>query len=432
MISISIENLLEGKVAFTIEVPVEDLEPYLAKGAQKLSLEKPVSGWRPGKIDYKNAEKHYGAMPLYQASLEFVVQGTLEKALQKQNKDIIGSPEISVVKCAPQNPIVYKATYYKRPTVTLGDYKKLPFSRKEIAIFEKDVDNFLNQLLESRAKETLVTRPAQKGDHVVIDYTMYLDNVPIDGGQGKVQHIILGRDELIPGFNEKLEGLSPNNEKEFNLKMPKIYPVKQVAGKTVEFKIILKSVYERILSKADDTFAKSVGNFSSLNELKRHLKKNLTKEAEQKEQQRLEGELLNSLEKISTFSEVPDILIKAEAKQLLTENKELIMRRGLKWEDYLEHLKRSEDEFFKGLLPSAESRIKKNLVISELAKQKKVTVADDEIEKELNLLLKINPKAKKVLSEDKSKIGIMKNNLRSVLTNKKTLDLILEEMLQKK
>lgn len=428
MLKISTQTLPKHQLELTIEVPTEDLENYLSKAAVKLSQEKPPAGFRPGKVDKEAALRVYGPMALYEASLDFVVRDTLPKAIQDSKVEFVGQPDVSVIKCAPDNPIIYKAILSLRPTITLGDYKKLELKRKEVSVSKEQAESVLDELCESRAKETAAARFVQKGDRIKADINMFLDNVPLDGGQAKGQSFIIGKHDIWQGFSENLIGIDVGGEKEFSLDISKDHPQKNIAGKKVDFKIKIHEVFERRLPKMDDEFAKSLGNFDNLEALKEVIADNLKKEAEIKEQQRLEGEVLQKIVQVSDFSEMPELIIINEQNLMLAETKDMVKRQGLKWEDYLSHIKKNEDELLRGFQEPAQDRIKKNLILMELAKQKDIKVTDEEVENEWQTAQKYNPEMAELEQKDKTRAEAIKNHIKVVLKNRKVLKELLKEL----
>ena len=125
MTNISKEEISPEKIALTIELSQEESKPYLEKAAKVLSTEKPPKGFRPGKVDFESAKKFFGEMAIYEATLDFVIRGSLPEAIEDSGIEFVGQPDISVIMCAPGNPISYKAVFLLAPKVTLADYKKI-------------------------------------------------------------------------------------------------------------------------------------------------------------------------------------------------------------------------------------------------------------------------------------------------------------------
>lgn len=418
------EDITSGKVALTVEVSESDSVRYLEKAVKKLSEEKPPKGFRPGKVNIETAKKIYGDMAIYEASVDFIVRATLPEAVKDNDIAFMGSPDISVIKCAPGNPISYKAVFLLAPKVELADHAKIRLEKKAITIDEKRVEGLLTEIQESRASETSVKRAVQEGDHIVADVNMFLDSVPLDSGQMKAQHFIVGKNELWLGFGKELEGLFKGKKKEFSLTLPKTHVQKNIAGKKIEFHVTIKELFERKLPILDDAFAKSLGAFNNLEDLKKQLKDNLILESEKKEQERVENELLTKLVEQSSFTTIPVELIEQEKERVLAETKQMITSRGMEWQGYLDHLKKSEEEIREGFESVAERRIKNNLVLVALAEKRDEKATDEEIIKELEAYARYNPNSVK----DEEKTKRIRAHIKVMLSHRKALAGVVQEL----
>ncbi|MBU2236127.1 trigger factor, partial [Patescibacteria group bacterium] len=241
----------------------------------------------------------------------------------------------------------------------------------------------VNDLRKMRSKEALVNREVQKGDKAEVDIEVFQNKVPIEGGQGKNQAIIIGEGNFIPGFEDKLIGMKKGEEKEFELKFPKEYFQKSLAGKPAEFKIKLNSVFKIEMPEANDEFAKSFGTFKTMKDLEDQISKNLEEEANNKERQRVELEMLESIANKSKFGEFPDDLEASEIDKMIHELKHDFEKQGLKYEDYLQSIKKSEEELRKSFEPRAEKRVKTALLIRKIAETENIKATDDEIKIEI-------------------------------------------------
>jgi trigger factor len=256
--------------------------------------------------------------------------------------------------------------------------------KKTVAVEQKDIDETLVNLQKMFGKEKRVQRPAQKGDKLEIDMNTYVDNVPIDGGESKNHPIMLGEGQFIPGFEDNLVGLGEGQSKEFDLKFPKEYHRKDLAGKPVSFKVKAHSIFEIELPPLDDSFAKMVGQFEKLDDLRKQVEENVHEEKKQKEQQRWELAVIDEIVKRSTFEEIPDLVIESELHKMLHELEHEVTEQGMKFEDYLASIKKSREDLEKEFRPRAVKRIQTALALRAIADKEKITVADDEIQKEID------------------------------------------------
>jgi len=413
-------KLPKGQAELQIELSSEEVENYFKKTTQQISQETRIDGFRPGKVPEEVIRKKLGEDGIMAQAAELMIDATLYDALEQENLVMIASPKISIIKQAKGNPFIYKATISLLPEVKLGDYQSIKLKKKPVKVEEEQVKKVMEDLRKFRRKEILVNREVRKGDKVEVDIDVYQNKIPIDGGMAKNQPIEIGEGHFIPGFEDKLIGMKKGETKEFELKFPKEYFQKNLAGKPAEFKAKINSVFELKLPALNDELAKALGNFSSVKELEEQIRKNLEQEAENKEKQRLELELLEAIAKKSEFGEFPDLLIESELDKMIHELKHDFEHQGLKFEDYLTSVKKSEEDLRKSFLPRAEKRVKTALIIRQIAQAEKIAATDQEIDSELNK----SREAQKGNEEMLKQIDLpdYRSFVKNVITNQKVID----------
>ena len=268
--------------------------------------------------------------------------------------------------------------------MNLANYKGLKIKKNELKVEEKEIDKALDYLQKSRAKIITVNRPAKKGDRVEIDFEIRNTEIKIENGTSKNHPLILGEGKFLPGFEEKLERMKSGEEKEFSLKAPQNWPDKRIADKILDFKVKMNLVQERILAEINDEFAKSLGNFDSLNGLKNSIKDGLMQEKELKEKERIRLELI---EKIADDSKIdlPEDLINQELENMLNEFKASISVFGLDFERYLKELNKTTDDLRKEWKKQAEKRIKIGICLKAIADKEKIEASDEEVEQRVGV-----------------------------------------------
>lgn len=409
-----------------IEVPVNELKPYLDRAAEKISQEQKIPGFRPGKVPYDVLKQRVGEMTIWQEAAEIAISHTFWQAVQEKKLETIGPPKIAIQKLAPNNPLVYKATVALLPKVKLADYKKLKVKRREVKVKDEEVTKTLKDLRKMHARETLVDRTIGQGDKAVIDLTLSQDKVPLENGKTKNFSITVGQDRLIPGFSKNLVGLKKDETKKFQLKFPEKHFDKKLAGKLIDFEVKVNSVYEVSLPEMNDKLAQSLGSFKTLEDLQAQIRKNLEDQAKMKEDQRFELEILEKLIQTSNFEEIPDVLLENEKEKMLMELEASITGQNLKFEDYLSHIKKTKEELKKEFTPKAEKRVKTALAIRQIAQQENIKIDDkivnQEIEKSLETYKDKPDVQKKVRSE------AYQNYLRNVLATRKVIEYLKKQI----
>ena len=411
------KNILELEV----EIPVEELKNFLDKAAAALALEVKIDGFRPEKVPFDILAKHVGEMTIYEKAAELAVEKTYPKIIKDEHLETLGSPEISIVKLAPGNPLIFKAKVSLVPTVKLGDYQKIKIPRKKAELEEKKVEAALHDLQRMQTKEVLAARPAGKADKLVIDMDMFLDKAPLEGGQTKNHAIYMAEAYYVPGLTEQLIGLSAGDCKEFTLSFPKEHYQKNLAGKNVDFKIKVTSVFELQPPAQDDAFAKALGQ-ATFDDLENLVRKNLLVEMENQEEARLEEEILKQLVANSRFDDIPETLINSEAHKMVHELEDSLAERGINFDDYLKNLKKTEGQLMLDFAPRAVERIKTALAIKELSAAEKIEATEAEIEEEITKLAEAYKKEPDILEHVRSEES--KQYLSNVIKNRKAVILL--------
>ena len=230
---------------------------------------------------------------------------------------------------------------------------------------------------------------------------------------------VLGQGQLVPGFEQQVVGLETGQRRKFKLSIPQDYLRKDLAGRDLEFDVQLNQVQELELPALDDEFAKSLGRFQTLDELKRSINEGLLLEARLKESQRVQSALLAAIAaKISVA--LPPTLIKREQERQLNETKAQLQQQfNLPFEQYLKQINKSADEFNNSLNESAEKQVKKFFILRQLAKAENIVTTEQEVAERAKPYLqhyKTTARASKDFSPEKLNVY-----LREQLFNEKTL-----------
>jgi len=430
-------DLPKSQMELIIELSHDELMPYLEDAAREVSTQKKIEGFRPGKAPLDVVLKQSGEMYVYQIAASKAIDGTIDKALAENELEIIDQPKIEVQKLAPNNPFTFKATVALVPNIELCDLSKIKIKPKqEIKIEEKEITKVLADLQKMRAKETLTDKKAEKEDKVELNFNTFVDNVPIEGGQAQKHQVVLGSNQMIPGFEDNLLGLSKDEEKEFKLNFPKEYHAKHLAGKEATFKIKVTGIYKVEMAELNDEFGKELG-LKDLAGLKSNVEMNIKNEKEQKENQRIELDIINELIEKSTFEELPDVLIEQETHKMLHELEENLSRQSMKMEDYLKHLKKTESELRLDFTQDGIKRVKTGLLIRHIAKKEKIQADPKDVDAEVEKTIasyKMHPQYSGKTDELEKNLNTenARHYFSNVIINRKTVQFLKDTVLQEK
>jgi len=417
--SYTLKTLPQSQVELTITVTPNEYEDEMKKGAVRLSQKIKIKGFRPGKAPYDIIKKEAGEMAIMQEAIEYIVRHSYHSAVVAEKLPIIGQPEIKLEKFAPGNDIIYSAVVALLPKVEVADIGKITITKEVKKIEEKDVDETLEALRGMQATEVIKTGKSTSDDKVVLDMDMFLDKVPVEGGQAKDYQVYLSEQHYIPGFNEKIVGIEKGEEREFTLDFPKTHYQKNLAGKTVTFKVTAKDVFERKLPEINDDFAKKVGQ-QSLSELRGLIQKNRQTEEENRAEQKAEIELLEKMIENSKFEEIPEVLITSEKQKMFYELKGDLEKHNVTLEKYLEDLKKTEKQLLEEFTEQSTKRAKAALLSRQIAINENLTVEDKELDDELKKIremYKDNPQAQ----ENLKKTEVIET-IATTIQNRKVMD----------
>ena len=174
------KELEKSQLELTVELSLEEFTPYIAKGAEKISQDVKIEGFRPGKAPLNILKQKIGEMTILEEAANLAIRKTIDEAISKNTmeRQAIGQPQVNVSKLAPNNPLEYKIVVALLPSVALGKYKDLNLTVEEAKIEDKELDKALLDLREMRAKEEIVDRVVEQGDKVTADVKMFLAKVP--------------------------------------------------------------------------------------------------------------------------------------------------------------------------------------------------------------------------------------------------------------
>ena len=179
---------------------------------------------------------------------------------------------------------------------------------------------------------------------------------------------------------------------------------------------------EEVLPELSDEFAKSLGNFENMDALKNTIRLNLTEEKKMKEKERRRMEILEkTAEEIK--QDMPKFLVEMEKDKMAEEMKKNIAQMGMKWDDYLKHIKKTEEELKKDWEKDAAKRVKYGLILDTMVENEKIEVSPEELEKETAAMLAYHKNLGQDLDKEK-----VKNYLSGIMRNEKLFQMLEKEV----
>ncbi len=415
---VSSQRLPESQVVLEIEVEPEQMERSLDRAYRRLAQRIEVPGFRKGKTPRHMLERHVGRDRLVREALDILIPEAYNQALDEQEVDAIGQPVIELLK---EEPLAFKATVPVRPSVELGDYQRLRVQRPPVKVDPKDVDAALEELRHRYAIHEPVERPVRVGDIVRADVRGVIDGRQVYADEDAEFHLREGAVILLPGFAEGLVGAEKGVAKEVSVTAP---PGSQpLSGKSGTFTVVVKEIKEERLPRADDQFAREVGEgFPSLEALRDRLAANIRERLEAGAEEEYRDKAVAALVEQAEKIDFPPILLEREIDRLLRDQARAA---GQDVDRYLQMMRRSLEELREQFRPAALERVRRSLAITRLAEEEGISVEAAEIDAEVERIVgSSGPQADQVRRLFSSPEG--RDAIERSLLTRKTLDRLVE------
>lgn len=360
----NLETLSALQRRANVSVPIATIEAEIHKRLSRLARTAKIAGFRPGKVPLKLIEKQYGPQVRSEV-LNDAINDTFGELVQKENLRVAGYPRIEPKQDnTDQTKLEYTATFEVYPDIVIGDLSSTKVEKPVAEVKPADVERTIDILRKQKVTYRAATRPAMKGDRVLVDFTGTIDGVEFAGGQAKDLAITVGEGRMLPEFEAALAGVVAGDNKAFELTFPADYHGKEVAGKTAVFTMNVKSVSEPVLPEIDAEFAKSYGIADgNLEKLHEEIGANLRMELKRRVLARIREQVMEAL-RAATPLTVPEALIDMDVQRQMQAAAADLKSRGV--EPTSEQLR---PEMFRD---AAHSRVALGLIIGELVRKEKL------------------------------------------------------------
>lgn len=395
---VSVEKISSIERRLTIVVPANEIEKAISKQIDQFAKKAKIDGFRPGKAPLTVIQQRFGDDARREA-MNSVIENSLIAALTEQKLRPVNSPRIEPKMMAPNQPFEFIATFEVYPDIADVKLSLNNIEKAVVDIDADDVSKVIEQLRKQYTKWQVVDRAAQEGDRVVLDYH------PIFEGKAELENkmenypIELGSKKMLPGFEEGLLGANPGEERTLSLKFPEDFPVKDRAGKSIEFAIQVKQVFSAEIPSLDKAFVQQLGiKTGDEQELKQQIQQSLEGERDRVVKEKLKEQIFKQLLEQNPI-EVPQSMIAREAKHIHDE---------IYQHQHHDHSEHSEDEMA-AFNDMAKKRVILGILISEYAKQQKLVADKARVSQRIQEIASAYESPAEVikwLSEDERRSGI--------------------------
>ena len=386
--SVTVEKLENSMAKLTIEVSAEEFDKAIDKVYRKQRNRINVPGFRKGKAPRKLIEQMYGTGVFLEDAINDTINSTYPENAQncEISDEISSNPEIDVVQVEAGKPFIYTAVVAVKPPVGLGKYKGVEVEKTEISVSDEEVEAELTKEQEKNATYNEVTdRPVADGDRVNLNFEGFVDGVAFEGGKGEDYPLTIGSGSFIPGFEEQLVGAEIGKEMDVNVTFPENYQSADLAGKPAGFKCTVLKITEKVLPELNDEFADDVSEFSTLDEYKADIRKNLEVRKEEQARTEKENKVIDAIIADSDIT-IPEPMLKAQQEQIVDEFAQRLQSQGLNIDQYFSYMGGSREKMMDEVKDQADKRIRTRLVLEEIVKAENIVATEEDFEVELGKL----------------------------------------------
>ena len=412
-----------NEVKLEITVDAEKFDNAIKKVYFKSAKYFNIPGFRKGKAPMQIVEKYYGKEIFYEDAFNEVAGEALDEAVKENDLYVVSRPDIDVTQIEKGKDLIFTAVMQTKPEAELGKYKGVEIKKIEYKVTDDDINHELGHMQEHNARIVSVEdRPVEKGDITVIDFEGFVDGKAFDGGKAEGHELEIGSNTFIPGFEDQIVGMKIDEEKDINVKFPDEYFSKDLAGKDATFKVKLHEIKKKELPKLDDEFAKDVSEFDTLKELKEDIKNKQQKQNDDRAKYETQDAVIKAVcENVKV--DIPSGMVETEVENMLKDIEQRLSYQGLKLEQYLQMMGKTEDEMKKEYEPQAIESIKSRLMLEAVIKAEKIEATDEEVDEKLKEMAKNYGKEN---DEEFLKNENVRNYIKEGLTSEKALEFLVE------
>ena len=414
------ENNNEVKLEFTVEA--EKFDGAIKTVFNKNSKYFNIPGFRKGKAPYQIVEKTYGAQIFYEDAFNEVAGEAFEEGLKENNIEAVSKPEVEIKQIEKGKDLIFTAVVQTKPEVTLGKYKGIQVKKVEYNVSDEDVEHELMHRAEKNARLVSVEdRPVESGDITVIDFEGFVDGVAFDGGKAENHELTIGSNTFIPGFEDQIIGMKPEEEKEIKVKFPEEYFSANLAGKDATFKVKLHEIKKKEMPEINDELAKDISEFDTIEELKNSIKEKQEEQNKTRAKYETEDEVIKAVCKEAKV-EIPSGMIETETDHMVQDINTRLSYQGMNIDQYLKMMNKTMDEFRTEYKEQAETAVKSRLVLEAVGKEAGIEVKEEEISAKIKEMAENYGRKEEEVKDNPELVKYVGDSLKT----EKTIDFLVE------
>lgn len=411
---VSVEKTSELSRKMTVSVPEEVVKEKMESRFKSLAREVKLDGFRPGKVPQHVVKKLFNDRVRDEITGD-LIQSTYFEALQEQNLRPVGYPHIQPGEEA--EGFKYTAEFEVYPEISLEKIDSIEIARKLASVEEDNIDAMIEQIKNQRKTWSSVERAAQNKDRITIGFSGVCEGENFTDGIVEGYPVEIGANQMIPGFEDNLIGLSVGETKTFSVTFPEQYGNAKLAGKPAEFEVSVAKVEESVLPEINAEFLKEYGiEDGDIKAFRDDIKANMERELSQALRNNLKTNVMDSLYANISVT-LPKTLVDQEIEEIVKTFTENAKRQNRK----VEEADLPRDAFEE----QARRRIALGLILSEIIQVNNIKVDEARVRSTIEDLSQSYEQSQEVVNwyySDENRL----NEIRQLVLEDQTVDWVIE------
>ncbi len=367
--------LIEGcKHELEITVPVEDIRKETDRVVADIQKRAKLPGFRPGKAPAGIIRTRFHS-EIRQDVLEAILPKAFHAKAESEHLQVVSTPSVKDIHFHDGEPLRFKAEFEVAPEFELKEYRGLPVTYEDPEVTDEEVETRIGTIRDQKAEYVNEDpRPLADGDFAVVSLHSIAG---VEGEQINNDDMMLhiGDPETMLEFSENLRGVSPGEEREFDVKYPDDYTQARIAGKVVRFDVKVKAVRRKELPEVNDEFAKDLGDYQNLEELKNAVRTSIQAEKTRAAQEEAKSKIIDELVNQHEFA-VPEAFIDRQIERTVSSH---FLSRGID----PRHLKLDWDKVKENQRDRAIRDVRASLLLERVADKEGIHATNDEVDREV-------------------------------------------------
>ena len=404
-----------------VEVPAEVVQQETEAIVQQFSRHARLPGFRRGKVPTSVIRSRF-ADDIKSEVVDKLVPKFFRQEVEKQGLTVVSQPKVTDLKLEAGQPLRFKATFEVLPPIEVAGYKEVSAEKPEIAVTDAEVEEYVMRLQEQQASFTAIEgRALADGDFAQVSFQSRSRDAEPDAKPVSMDDILvqIGGANTVKEFTENLRGASAGDERVFDVAYADDFQDERLRGKTVNYTVRVKGIKQKNLPEINDAFAKEVGEFKDLAELKAKIREEMEHEKKHRAEHEAKDKLMDELVRRNEFP-VPESLIERQIDLRLERGLRALAAQGMRAEDMK---KMDFSRLRAGQREAAVKEVKASLILDRIAEAEKIEVSEEELEKEVQALAAQSKQPADAVRARLTRDGAL-DRIRDRIRSEKTLDFL--------